>query len=709
MKTECCAASELCWEANRETLLGSGNWVTAALSFFICVSLNSTLAQSAANVAQDQPGMVEESVLSLDGSWHFQPAGGVEREIAVPSFWERQPDLRTVHQGVYWRNFDVPESFRGRRILLRFDAVGDAADVSVNGQHAGEHVGPDLPFEVDINGLVVAPSSSNRLEVAVRDDSFFSIPRQSKDWRNRKSWIPRGMGANNRKGLYQSVSMRARPPIWLADARIQTSVRRREISVHYQIFNSRPLTARARLKGEVLPVAGAAPLMTLARDDVELPGYVTTTVAITSPFGAGVELWQPNHPTLYTLRTTLAGPAGSIARMETQFGFREVWFEGIHFYLNGIRCNLRGESPAYSEKAEMFATRNSAAEMVGRYQQANFNVLRFHSMPAPAHVLQVCDELGMLVIDESAIYASWMMLMPEHPEWMDFCREHLVRWVHRDRNHPSVVLWSAENEGLNVQALTPAMLMEFRRIIDGEDGSRPVIFDGDGTGYGAFPASNKHYAKTIDDLKDQGGRSSGYARDLRSDIYWASGYHQEIPLGCGEFLFPYEPGLRDKEREVCYMMGLQTRGYRLSDWYDIRPYNPSYTGFLRKQGVRTGYEDAYEVIVKSFAPVAVFDKEYDALGPYPKPPTLKAGEAARRTLLIYNDAFTDEQVQVSWQAKLADRRIDGGERTLQIPLGNHAIVDITFTPDSPGELRLELISSKAGREQFRDVRPFSVE
>ncbi len=381
----------------------------------------------------------------------MQPVGAEERDMAVPGFWERSPGLANVHEATYRREFEVPESFADRRVLLRFDAVGDAAEVSVNGQHAGGHVGACLPFEVDITGLVVVPSTTNQLAVFVRDDTHFSVPREAHDRHNRKSWIPRGMGANNRKG--------------------------------------------------------------------------------------------------------------------------------IHFYLNGIRCNLRGESPAYAEKAGLFSTRETATEMIHRYQAANCNVLRFHSMPAPPHVLEVCDELGMLVIDESAIYASWQMLMPEHPDWMEHCREHLNRWVRRDRNHPSVILWSAENEGLNVSALTPAMLAEFRRIIDAADASRPVIFEGDGTAYGASPASVKHYVKTIEDLQERGGRSSGYAKDLRNDIYWATAYHQDVPLGCGEFMFPYEPGLREHERDVIYSMGLQARGYRLANWFDIRPYNPSVLGF----------------------------------------------------------------------------------------------------------------------------------
>jgi hypothetical protein len=299
--------------------------------------------------------------------------------------------------------------------------------------------------------------------------------------------------------------------------------------------------------------------------------------------------------------------------------------------------------------------------------------------------------------------------MPEHPEWMAHCREHLTRWVRRDRNHPSVILWSADNEGLNVNLLTPAMLGEYKRTIDLADGSRPVIFDGDGSAYGVSPASVKHYVRTIEDLKERGGRSSGYAKDLRNDIYWATEYHQDIPLGCGEFLFPYEPGLRGREREVIYSMGLQSRGYRLADWFDIRPYNPSYSGFLRKEGVREEHREAYDVMVKSFAPIAVFDQEYDALGPFPKPPTLKAGETVKRTLIVYNDAFTDEQVQVRWTANLDGQPIGSESRTLKIPLGGHSIIEITFKPATPGELRLELTSFKGGTPQFSDFRMFRVE
>ena len=277
----------------------------------------------------------------------------------MPAFWESVRELRGVHEATCSRSFDVPEACRGQRLALHFDAVGDYAEVRVNGQYAGQHLGPLLPFEIDISGLVAAPSTGNRLEVLVRDDTFFSVPRPSSDWRNRRHWMPRGMGTGNRKGLYQSVSLRARPPVHIANVRVQTSIGR---------SGSRPFasssTAAGRRPGSgwrERPALPSGPQLDLP-EMVELPGYVTTTVELEAAFRPGdVTLWQPDHPALYSCllfwpAATAGGSAGRHAVRVPRSGF-----EGIHFYLNGIRCNLRGESPAYSEKAGMMSTREAAS------------------------------------------------------------------------------------------------------------------------------------------------------------------------------------------------------------------------------------------------------------------------------------------------------------------------------------------------------------
>ncbi|MBN8215750.1 MAG: carbohydrate binding domain-containing protein [Spirochaetes bacterium] len=655
----------------------------------------------------DGDASMADQVNSLDGIWSVR-SGSWQQEVAVPGFLENFPGTKALHEFTFSRALEIPELGDERRLFVRFDAVGDGAEVWVNGQHAGGHVGAALPFEVDITGFVESPSVSNRLEVVVRDDTYFSTPRESSDWRNRKHWIPRGMGTGNRKGILQGVSLVARPLVHVSDAFIRTSVREKTLRVAFELVNGKKEAQSARLECTVLSEKGET-VMALPATAVELPGYVMTPVSVSAAF-SGVTLWQPDHPALYTLRTRLFGKSGVLLHeASTRFGFREAWFDGIHFMLNGVRCNLRGESPSYGEKREMFFTRESASAMLKKYQAVHFNTLRFHSMPAPPHVLDLCDELGMLVIDESAIYASWGMLDPAHPKFMESCREHLSRWVRRDRNHPSVILYSADNEGLNVNLLSPGQLAEFKKVIDAHDGSRGVIFDGDGTAFGATVASVKHYCRTVDDLAEAGGKASGYARDLRSDIYWATNFRQKFPLGMGEFLFPYEPNLKAKEREAIYMMGLQTRGYRFADWFDIRPYNPSYDGFLKPEGVRPGYEEGHEILVKSFAPVAVFDMAYDELGPFPKPPALKIGKEAVRLLVVYNDAFSGTSVDLSWKAESGGKKLAGEQKALTIGLGEHTIYRIAFTPKVAGEVSLELAAAKAGKECFRDSRKFVAE
>ena len=671
---------------------GDADRLTAALS---CLRATASVA--------------EETIVSLDGTWRFDPEGDEgARDIQVPSPWELTKGCRNVHRATYSRTFDLPLSFQGQRIALRFDAVGEFCEVRVSGRSAGHRLVGPVPAEFDITGLVSVPSQGNRLEVVVKDDTHFSVPKPSRDWRNRRHWIPHGIGGNNRKGLFQSVTLRGRPAVHIANVRVQTSVREKRLTVAYELFNSGRNTVDVRLGATARPNEGGPPELTLPDVTAELPGQMTTTVTLAADW-PDPKLWQPNHPHLYQLRCILSDREGKrLQRTDTRFGFREVWFEGIHFYLNGIRCNLRGESPSYTRAAGPLATRAAAEQMVRKCLSANFNVLRFHAVPAPPHVYDVCDELGMLVVDESAIYASWGMIMPEHPRWLPECRDHLRRWVRRDRNHPSIILWSAENEGLNCGQLSPAQLVEFRRVIDSHDGTRPVIFDGDGADYGASPASVKHYVRTIADLEDRGGKASGYGRDLRADIYWAAEYRQTVPLGIGEFLFPANDAMRARRADVYAAMGLQTRGYRYANWFDIRPYNPHYTGGLEPNGPKEEFEEAWDTIVKSFAPVAVFDKAYDELGPFPDPPVLRAREQAQRTLIVYNDSFQDEDVTLAWNVELAGKRIAGDERTLKIPLGEHTETAIVFTPPKAGELTLTLVSRKRNQERFRDTKPFVV-
>lgn len=653
--------------------------------------------------------LVAELVLGLDGAWKVQTDGGPEQEVQVPGFLDQVPALRSYHRFTYRRSFDVPEDAAGARRVLRFDAVGDAAEVTVNGRFVGSHVGPALPFEVDITDATDAGSTGNTLEVDVRDDTWFGVPRDDLAFRARLHRIPRGMGTDNRKGLYQSVSLRVRPEVRIEDVRIRTSIRQDELAVACELVNDGRQATRVTIDGSVVTVEGGKPAVTLPTRTFDLPAVTRVPMVMTASL-RGLARWQPGSPALHLARLRLASEHGvELHRVDTRFGVREVWFDGPNLMLNGIRCNLRGESPAYAEKIPLFATREAAADMLRRYREINCNALRFHAMPVPSYVLDLCDETGMLVIGESAIYGSWGMAVPQHPEWMANCREHLGRWVRRDRNHPSVIMWSASNEAIGPGRMSHSILAAFKDAIDAEDGTRPVIFDGDGSVNGLSPVNSKHYPSTVGDLKATDGTASGYGRDMRTDIYWPAAFRQDLPMSCGEFLYPFEAGMGGDEHAVLVMMGLQARGYRYAGWFDIRPYNPSYAGFLSPQGVRDGFQDAYDMIRASFAPVAVFDKEYDALGPNPEPPRLRVGVAATRNLIVYNDEFADEKVDLQWRLLADGRSISEGASNLTVPLGGRSEAPINITPTVRGALVLELSSRKAGTLRFTDQRRFLAE
>ena len=266
-----------------------------------------------------------------------------------------------------------------------FDAVGDYAEVRVNGQQAGQHLGPLLPFEIDISGLIAAPSTINRLEVLVKDDTFFSVPRPSSDWRNRRYWLPRGMAQTTAKASTKAFRCVCVPRYTSPTSACKHLSPEAGVTAICELFNSQRETARVRLSGSVQPWPSGPKTLSLPEVVAELPGYVTTKLSLEAAFQpADVTLRQPYHPALYILRRcSLADAADGrrLQRCDTRFGFREVGFDGIHFRLNGIRCNLRGESPAYSEKAGMMSSREAAIRMVQRYRAANYNVLRFHSCP----------------------------------------------------------------------------------------------------------------------------------------------------------------------------------------------------------------------------------------------------------------------------------------------------------------------------------------
>ncbi|WP_042199830.1 glycoside hydrolase family 2 protein, partial [Paenibacillus camerounensis] len=190
-------------------------------------------------------------------------------------------------------------------------------------------------------------------------------------------------------------------------------------------------------------------------------------------------LWSADQPFLYTAVLELLEGETVIDRYTEDFGFREFWSEGPQFMLNGIPVNLRGDS--WHFQGGLQVTEAYIRNWYRICRSVGINSIRLHAEPYPADYLRIADEEGMLIVDETAIYGSGKSMLADHPAYVENCRQHVRRLVQRDKNHPSVIFWSLQNEMRWVDGRDgfklhmPGLMEEIRRL----DPTRLIIAEGD--------------------------------------------------------------------------------------------------------------------------------------------------------------------------------------------------------------------------------------
>jgi beta-galactosidase len=358
------------------------------------------------------------------------------RDVDLPHDWavELPFDVRGGHShgykalgrafpensvGWYRRTFDVPEADRGRRIALEFEGVYRNSLVFVNGFLVAREPSGYLSFEIDVTDHV-RYGGENVLAVRV-------------DATQEEGWYYEGAG------IYRHVWLTKTAPVRVAyDGTFVTStlgdgvanvVARAKVAnstgeavdtrVHFELVNPRgSVVARADAVAATVPASATA----------EVAGELT----VPSP-----ELWSLESPSLHRLVTVIEVAGNEVDRHETRFGIRTVRFDPNQgFFLNEKRVFLKGTNNHQDHAGVGTAIPDRLQEFrVERLKAMGSNAYRAsHHPPSPA-LLDACDRLGMLVIDENRLMGSSEQALAE-----------LERLIVRDRNHPSVILWSLGNE-----------------------------------------------------------------------------------------------------------------------------------------------------------------------------------------------------------------------------------------------------------------------
>ncbi len=400
-----------------------------------------------------------------DAGWPTGFTGG--RPIAVPASWNDQFADHRDYLGPAWYQTEVhlPWGWAGKRIILRFGSVNYLAEVWLNGVRLGQHEGGHLPFEFDVSEHLRA--DGNRLVVRVegelRPDRVppGNIPPDPHDAFGNASHPPTSFDFFPFCGIHRPVQLYATPPGGLNDLTVRTEIAGRDGRVRVALATEE-LTSSKRAR------------LTLRGHGADLT--VTTSLAqektvLEVPEAA---LWSPAAPHLYDLTVELLDEQSVCDRYTLPIGIRTVEVAGDRLLLNGEPIKLRG----FGRHEDFPITGRGLAPAVivkdyALMRWVGANSFRTTHYPYAEQMMRLADQLGFLVIDETP--AVGLFFAEEGlPRRLELCRQYTQELIARDKNHPSVIMWSLANEP---QAKRPAAKPFFRELYDLAktlDPTRPV-------------------------------------------------------------------------------------------------------------------------------------------------------------------------------------------------------------------------------------------
>jgi len=378
--------------------------------------------------------------------------------------------------GCYRRDFYIPEDWEGHRICLRFEGVDSAFHVWVNGREVGYSQGSRLPSEFDITRLV--RTGRNSVSVRVYQWCDGSYIEDQDMW-----WL---------SGIFRDVYLIARPKLHLYDFFIKTQLDEeyRDAVLNIKAFFNNYSKCEAsgyRMEIDLLDAQGSSVLQQPWSCDISVPGGDQKTLEVEIPV-SNPEKWSAEYPYLYKLLFIIKDDQGQVQEViPSRVGFRNIELRDGNFLVNGVPIMIKGVNrhdhhPDLGRAVPLEAMIKDVILM----KRHNINTVRTSHYPNDPRFYDLCDEYGLYVIDEADLECHGFTViddlnqLSDNPEWQDAYVERMVRMVERDKNHPSIIMWSLGNEsgfGCNHEAMAAkAREIDPTRLIHYE-GETSSIFD----------------------------------------------------------------------------------------------------------------------------------------------------------------------------------------------------------------------------------------
>jgi hypothetical protein len=690
-----------------------------------------------------------ETVTSLAGTWTFTPSGQAATTIPVPGGGWIAQGFRSVDTARYQRTATVPDLGLAQATYLEFGAINHQATLTVDSTVVGTQTTSFTPSVFDVTS-VVKPGMSHSFTVDVKG-------RNALKGASGKKLVPdaAGWSGNVPQGIFRSAVLHAVPALHVFETLVRTDVAADQFSIDVWVKNGGASMANGTVDvalsswtcdGTSYPTVPSTPVSVGAGKTVKVTlGPVTWGLGSSSYWWPNVPYVQGYRAKLHVARVTVTpdmagGGTPAAHSIPVRFGFRQSRQVGAHYELNGVPIKFRGDNVQgadydsiknvgakdSSDAYDLFPgflppSANNAGwpQAVDNWQRLNYNVARLHQEPVSPYMLDVMDEKGMMVIDETAIRGS--NNDQDFQAGVANMVAHLNALVHRDRNHPCVIRWSQCNEPEGDNTNSSAFQQQLYQTVMAADDTRPVSADASGSG----PNIINGYGITASNFAAFEHYPSGFTT-YTHDVAVSTTH----PYGDGEFIWA-----ADNTAQGLMWFATSTVTLRQKDPSDIRPYTllSSWASFVpgvkaNMMGIEQGGPPLYNEdnlpmpwssqilmrVQRAFNPVAVIDAAYweanhmsDKSGAWPiSKPAITHGSQVSRQLIAFNDTLSGTGVDVAWEMRqdsATGAMSDQGSTHLDIPLAGHATVTANVTaPASGGTAVLVLKSSKGGVQLFVD-------
>jgi beta-galactosidase len=376
----------------------------------------------------------------------------------------RLPDRNPT--GVYRRTFTVPQGWRGRQVVLHVGAADSVHAVYVNGRFAGYGTDSRLASEYDITPWLVA--GRNDLAIVVVRYSAHSYVEDQDQW-----WMA---GLHREVALISLGAPHVASLVCDAGFRVADGAGTAEVSV--TVGGTHPPSKGWAVRTTVETLAGRrlAPSVTAAVPHRFAEPYVFRGHVVSSRFDlAGVDPWSAERPTRYRVVAELLDPDGVVVEVHAQLvGFRSVEIRDGDLLVNGRRIWIHGVNrhDHHPDRGKAVTVADMRDDLLAM-RRHNITSVRCSHYPNDPRFLDLCDELGMYVIDESNIEShAYNTSLCDDARYRSTWLARGSRMVERDRSHPSIIMWSLGNEsgyGANHDALAG--------WIRAADPSRPLHYE----------------------------------------------------------------------------------------------------------------------------------------------------------------------------------------------------------------------------------------